>query len=80
MERPEATQIIHNALVGYVEDCAGENTPEANEIQEAWDTLKEVDITPEEAEHMMTVLNHLDCYSELYDTQMKVMRALGIKI
>ena len=80
MERKEATQIIHNALVGYVEDCAGANTPEANEIQEAWDTLKEVDVTPEEAGHMMTVLSFLDIDSELYDTQMKVMRGLGIKI
>ena len=80
MKRAEATQIIHNALVGYVEDCAGADTPEANEIQEAWDTLKEVDVTPEEAKHMRVVLNFLDIDSELYDTQMKVMRALGIKI
>ena len=80
MKRNKATQIIHNALVGYVEDCAGANTPEAQQIEKAWDTLKEFNVTPKEAEHMMIVLNHLDCYSELYDTQMKVMRALGIKI
>ena len=80
MKRQEATQIIHNALVGYVEDCAGENTPEANEIQEAWDTLKEVDVTPEQAEHMKFLLDYLDIESELYDTLMKVMRALGIEL
>ena len=80
MKRQEATQIIHNAFVGYVEDCAGENTPEANEIQEAWDTLKEVDVTPEQAEHMKFLLDYLDIESELYDTLMKVMRALGISL
>jgi hypothetical protein len=80
MKRNKATQIIHNALVGYVEDCAGANSPEAQQIEKAWDTLKEFNVTPEEAEHMRVVLNHLDAYSELYDTQMKVMRALGIKI
>ena len=39
MKRNKATQIIHNALVGYVEDCAGANTPEARQIERAWDTL-----------------------------------------
>lgn len=39
MKRNKATQIIHNALVGYVEDCAGANSSEARQIEKAWDTL-----------------------------------------
>ncbi len=80
MNREESKTVVSNALAGYVEDSAGANTPEAEEIQEAWDNILEPEVTPEEAEHMMTVLNFLDIDSELYDTQMKVMRGLGIKI
>ena len=80
MKRNKATQIIHNALVGYVEDCAGANSPEARQIEKAWDTLKEFNVTPKEAKNMRTLLDQLDIYSELYDTQMKIMRALGIKV
>jgi hypothetical protein len=39
MKRNKAIKIIHNALIGYVEDCAGENSPEAQQIEKAWDTL-----------------------------------------
>lgn len=80
MKRAKAKKVIQNALIGYVEDCAGAETPEANEIQEAWNTILEPEVTTEEANHMRTILDHLDIDSELYDTQMKVMRGLGIKI
>lgn len=80
MKRIEAKTVIQNALAGYVEDCAGANTPEADGIQEVWDVILEPEVTPEEVEHMRTVLNFLDLDSELYDTQMKVMRGLGIEI
>lgn len=80
MNREESKTIVHNALISYVDDCAGRETEEAKQLGEAWNNILEPEITPEEAEHMMTVLNHLDIDSELYDTQMKVMRGLGIKI
>lgn len=40
MDTIDATTIVHNALSGYVEDCAGAGSVEANTIQEAWDLLK----------------------------------------
>lgn len=40
MEKKEALEIIRIALTGYVEDCAGANTPEALEIEEAYEVIK----------------------------------------
>lgn len=40
MKRDKAEQIIHNALVGYIEDCAGANSPEAKLIEKAWDVIR----------------------------------------
>lgn len=40
MKRKKAEQIIHNALAGYIEDCAGANSPEAKLIQKAWDFIR----------------------------------------
>jgi len=42
MKKLEAEQIIHNALLGYIEDCAGENSPEAKQIEKAWNIVKGV--------------------------------------
>jgi hypothetical protein len=82
MKKIEAEQIILNALVGYIEDCAGKDSPEAKQIEKAWKRRyqSELSLTPKEKKHMKTILDQLDCYGELYDTHMKVMRALGIKI
>lgn len=32
----DAINTLHNALTAYIEDCAGEGTDEAEEIEEAW--------------------------------------------
>ncbi len=42
MKRERAEQIIHNALVGYIEDCAGKNSSEAKLIKKAWDSFRGV--------------------------------------
>ena len=39
MKREEALQIVFNALSGYVEDCAGAESEEAKEIQQAWELI-----------------------------------------
>jgi len=82
MNRTEATIILHNVLTSYCEDCVGskEYEEERKQIDEAWERIQEPSLSQEEAEHMKTVLNHLDIDSELYDTQMKIMRAVGIVI
>lgn len=41
MNKQEAMDIVFNALSGYVEDCAGAESEEANLIQEAWEKVKE---------------------------------------
>ena len=41
MKKEEALEIVHNALSGYVEDCAGADSEEAQELDEAWNLLKE---------------------------------------
>ena len=78
MEKSEATQIIHNALAGYVEDCAGADTPEANEIQEAWELIKEPEFSKEEVDELKIILGYLDVDSRFHTTKEKVMKALGI--
>ena len=78
MKRKKATQIIHNALVGYVEDCAGENTPEANEIQEAWDLIREPSLTPEEIDNLKIIRDSLEPTSDLFKTLDKVMKGISI--
>lgn len=80
MKRDEAVIVLHSALTSYVEDCAGANTPEAEEIQEAWDTIQEPELSEEEVNHLKVILNFLDIDSELYDTLMKTMRGVGIEI
>jgi hypothetical protein len=40
MKKIEAEQIIHNALAGYIEDCAGVNSPEAKRIEKAWNSIR----------------------------------------
>jgi len=82
MNRLHATTILHNALTSYCEDCVGseEYEEERKLIDEAWEFMQEPELTPEEVNDMRTILNNLDINSTAYDTQMKVMRALGIKI
>lgn len=40
MKRDKAEQIIQNALAGYIEDCAGVNSPEAKLIEKAWNSIR----------------------------------------
>lgn len=40
MKKLEAISIIHNALVGYVEDSAGAESEEAKELDVAWNLLR----------------------------------------
>lgn len=41
MKTEEAKTIIYNALIAYVDDCAGRDTKEAKELDEAWKKLNE---------------------------------------
>lgn len=41
MKQTEAMSIVHNALVGYVEDSAGAGSEEAKTLDQAWNKLKE---------------------------------------
>lgn len=41
MKDTEAMVIVHNALVGYVEDSAGAGSEEAKILDQAWNKLKE---------------------------------------
>jgi hypothetical protein len=40
MDKETANRIIANALSSYIEDCAGAGTPEAEQIEEAWQVIK----------------------------------------
>lgn len=43
MKKADAKTIVYNALISYVDDCAGRNTEEAKELEEAWNKLNEDD-------------------------------------
>jgi hypothetical protein len=43
MKKADAKTIVYNALISYVDDCAGRGTPEAQELEEAWNKLNEDD-------------------------------------
>ena len=45
MNKPEAQQLIYNALVSYVDDCAGRDTEEAKELEKAWELIKNPKLT-----------------------------------
>jgi hypothetical protein len=80
MKRKEAVEVLHNALTSYVEDCAGANTPEAEEIQKAWDRIQEPTLNSDEEKDIKVILNFLDIDSSLYDTLLKVARGIGVKV
>lgn len=80
MKRDEAVTVLHNALTSYVEDCAGTDTPEAEEIQEAWDRIQEPTLNSDEEKDIKVILNFLDIDSSLYDTLLKVARGIGVKV
>lgn len=80
MKRDEAITVLHNALTSYVEDCAGADTPEAEEIQEAWDRIQEPTLNSDEEKDIKVILNFLDIDSSLYDTLLKVARGIGVKV
>jgi hypothetical protein len=65
MKRKEAVEVLHNALTSYVEDCAGANTPEAEEIQKAWDRIQEPSLSQEEVVDLITAIAVLDKLAEL---------------
>jgi hypothetical protein len=41
MNKPEAQQLIYNALIAYVDDCAGRDSEEAKQLEQAWNKLTE---------------------------------------
>jgi len=78
MKKMEAEQIILNALVGYIEDCAGKDSPEAKQIEKAWKIRyqSELNLTPEEINHLKVIRDSLEPTSELFRTLNKVVKAL----
>lgn len=40
MKNSEALAVVHTALTSYVEDCSGVDTPETQELEEAWETVR----------------------------------------
>lgn len=40
MDKEKAMEILYRSLVAYIEDCAGQGSEEAQEIDEAWDVIK----------------------------------------
>ena len=87
MNRLHATVVLNNALVGYVQDCAGANSEEANEIQEAWNLIQEPTLSPEEVQHLRDAVGLIkgdfglsqDYKNEINATLKKVMIAIGIQ-
>jgi hypothetical protein len=45
MNKQEAQQLIYNALISYVDDCAGRDTEEAQELEKAWELVKNPELT-----------------------------------
>ena len=45
MNKQEAQQLIYNALISYVDDCAGRDTEEAQELDKAWELVKNPELT-----------------------------------
>lgn len=45
MNKQEAQQLIYNALISYVDDCAGRDTKEAQELEKAWELVKNPELT-----------------------------------
>ena len=77
MKKIEAEQIILNALVGYIEDCAGKDSSEAKQIEKAWKRRyqSELNLTPEEISHLKVIIDSLEPTSDLHKTLNKVIRA-----
>jgi hypothetical protein len=70
----EPIDTIHNALTGYIEDCAGEGTPEAEAIELAWNRMKvPFCLDDKEKDNLMTIVNSLEPTSELHATLLKVI-------
>lgn len=45
MNRTEAIETLHNALVAYIEDSAGAESEEAKAIEKAWELIKNPKLT-----------------------------------
>lgn len=41
MSKEEAIQVVQTALVSYVQDCSGHGTEETNELEQAWELIKD---------------------------------------
>jgi hypothetical protein len=62
MNKPEAQQLIYNALIAYVDDCAGRDSEEAKQLEQAWELVKNPQLTIEVpiAEDELERLQHED--------------------
>lgn len=76
MKRILAKRVIANVLTSYIENCSGAGTPETEQIEKAWEKLKEPKLTIEEINHLKVIRNSLEPTSELFGTLNKVMKAL----
>lgn len=71
------SEVLRNAISGYIEDCAGEGSEEAIEIEQAWDKIKPVIyLDDSEKENLGVILDSLEPTSELYATLSKVINSL----
>lgn len=75
MKRNTARIAIANALTSYIEDCAGVGSPEAEQIEEAWDKMKEPKLTQLEINELKVIRKSLEPTSDLFKTMSKVIKA-----
>jgi hypothetical protein len=76
MKRITAKRVIANALTAYIEDCSGVGTPETDQIEKAWDKVREPALTPLEMNELKVILKSLEPTSDLHKTLDKVIKAL----
>ena len=76
MKRILAKRVISNALTSYIEDCAGAGSPEAEDIEKAWQAVKAPSLTPLEMNELKVIRKSLEPTSNLFKTLDKVIKAL----
>ena len=76
-EDEDPTTTVYKALLGYVEDSAGEGSREADAIEDAWQKIIiPFSLNDDEQGHIKTVLDSLEQTSDLYRTLAKVFIAI----
>jgi len=72
-------EVLYNALSGYIQDCAGEGSQEAGEIEGAWAKVQPLlTLDDSEKENLNTILDSLEPTSDLFGTLNKVLLAMGV--